>query len=329
MNKLLNKIPKNSYMFILYIFIFILFLGGLKYFYGASSTNKKTLNSTFSHINSINDSLYSSINNNSIDIEKASSLITKGLLELNTLKAELITIDDSSLKNPNIKKYLDISIEDTILLYNYLSNSLSSPKDIISNENLDYFYSLVENCNLSYEKASSNNNKEIKFSNKSIIFLNSYYDYLNNLIKTNRDTIFSSKQNREFIIKLEDFKTSMDSLNKDFSLAINKVREDKRDLSVVIEDIYLKEDLFEGLKEKTFALSIPDGYLTTYNYLFDYINYYEIYIATIKNAVIYERTCSDIEEYSKEISKNYENAYSKRDDVLSAYEDFILAIKNN
>lgn len=329
MNELLKKIKNNSYMFIFYIFIFILFLGGVKYFYGAKYNNKKALNSTFSHINSINDGLYSSINNNSIDIEKASSLVTEGLLELNTLKDELITIDDSSLKNPNIKRYLDISIEDTILLYNYLSNSLSSPRDIVNNESLDNFYNLVENCTLSYEKASSYSNKEIKFSNESIVFLNNYYDYLNNLIKTNRDINFLSKQNREFIIKLEDFKTSMDGLNKDFSLAINKVREDKRDLSVIIDDIYLKEDLFEGLKEKTFALSIPDGYLTTYNYLFDYINYYEIYIATIKNAVIYEKTCSDIKKYSKEISKNYENAYSKREDVLASYEDFILAIKNN
>lgn len=329
MNELLKKIPKNSYMFILYIFIFILFLGGVKYFYGDNYNNKKALNSTFSHINSINDSLYSSINNNSIDIEKASSLVTDGLLQLNTLKDELINIDDSLIKNPNIKKDLDIALEDTIFLYNYLSDSLSSPKDIINNENLDNFYNLVENCTLSYERVSSYNNKEIKFSNESIIFLNNYYNYLNNLIKTNRDIDFLTKQNREFIIKLEDFKTSMEDLNKDFSLAINKVREDKRDLSVIIDDLYLKEDLFEGLKEKAFALSIPDGYLNTYNCLLDYINYYEIYISTIKNAVIYEKTCSDIEKYSKEISKNYKNAYSKREDILTSYEDFILTIKNN
>lgn len=329
MNELLKKIPKNLYIYIFYIFIFILFLGGLNFFYGGNYNNKKALNSTFSHINSINDSLYSSVNNNSIDIKKASSLVAEGLSQLNTLKDDLITIDDSLLKNPNIKKDLDIALEDTIFLYNYLSDSLSSPKDIVNNENLDNFYNLVENCTSSYEKVSSYSNKEIKFSKDSIIFLNNYYSYLNTLIKTNRDTDFLSKQNREFIIKLEDFKTSMDDLNKDFSLAINKVREDKRDLSVIIDDLYLKEDLFEGLKEKAFSLSIPDGYLNSYNYLLDYINYYEIYISTIKNAVIYEKTCSDIEKYSKEISKNYKNAYSKRDDVLTSYEDFVLTIKNN
>lgn len=329
MNISFKNSQKNLYMFILYIIIFILFLGSLKYFYGDGYKSKKALNSTFSDISSINNKLSSSIENNTINIEKASSLVTEGLAELNILKDRLILIEDSLLKNASIKKDLNSSLDDTILLYNYLLNSLSSPKDIISNENLDSFYSLVENCTLSYEKASSHSNKTIQFSKESIIFLNTYYSYLNTLIKTNRDTDFLSKQSREFIIKLEGFKASMDDLNKDISLAINKVREDKRDLSVIIDDIYLKENLFEGLKEKAFSLSIPDGYLNSYNYLFDYINYYEIYITTIKNAVIYEKTCSDIEEYSKEISKNYKNAYSKRDDVLSSYEDFILTLKNN
>lgn len=329
MNKTLKKLPKNSYMFILYIFIFILFFGGLKYFSGDKYKSKKALNSTFSAITSINNNLSSSIKDNIIDTEKASSLVTEGLEELTILKDKLVNIDDSLLKNPSIKKDLNLSIDDTILLYNYLFNSLSSPKDIINNESLDNFYKLLENCTLSYEKASSHGNKEIQFSKGSIIFFNTYYDYLNNLVKTNRDIDFLSKQNREFIIKLEAFNASMEDLNKDFSLAINKVREDKRDLSVIIDDIYLKEDSFEGLKEKAFTLSIPDGYLNTYNYLSDYINHYEIYIATIKNAVIYEKTCSDTEKYSKEISKNYKNAYSKREDVLSSYEDFILTIKNN
>lgn len=329
MNNVLKKLPQKSYLFILYIFVFILFFGGLKYFYGDNYKIKKTLNSTFSNINSINDNLSSSIKNNTIDTEKASTLVTDGITELNVLKDKLIIIDDSSLKNPSIKADLNTSLEDTILLYNYLFNSLSSPKDISTNENLDTFHNLVENCALSYEKASSHNNKEIKFSKESILFLNAYYDHLNDLVKINRDDDFLSKQNREFIIKLESFKDSMENLNKDFSLALNKAREDKRDLSAIIDDIYLKEESFEGLKEKVFSLSIPNGYLDTYNYLLDYINYYEIYLSTIKNAVIYEKTCSDVEKYSNEISKNYKNSSSKREDVLASYEDFILIIKNN
>ena len=54
MKELSKKIQKNKYMFILYIFIFILFFGGIIYFYGNNYNSKKTLNSTFSHINSIN-----------------------------------------------------------------------------------------------------------------------------------------------------------------------------------------------------------------------------------------------------------------------------------
>jgi hypothetical protein len=329
MNESFKKTPKNSYIIILYIFIFILFLGGLKYFYSDKYKSKKTLNSTFSDMNSINNSLSSSLKNTTIDTSKASSLVNEGLSKLNTLKDNLINLDDSLLKNPSIKKDLNISLENTILLYNYLFNSLSSPKDITNNESIDNFNNLIENCNLSYEKASSYNNKEIKFSKETLVFFNNYSDYLNTLIKINRDLEFLSKQNREFIIKLESFKTSMETLNQDFSLAINKVREDKRDLSVVIDDIYLKETLFQDFKEQVFALSIPDGYLNTSNYLLDYLNYYEIYITAMKNAVIYEKTCTDLEKYSKEINKNYENAYSKREDVLTCYEDFIVTIKNN
>ena len=329
MNDSSKKIPKNSYIFILYIFIFILFLGSLKYFYSDKYKSKKTLNSTFSDINSINNNLSSSIKDNTIDTEKASTLLKEGLSELSTLKDNLIIIDDSLLKTPNIKKDLYDSLENTILLYNYLFNSLSSPKDIANNESIDNFNNLIENCNLSYEKASSYNNKKIKFSKETLSFFNNYSGYLNTLIKINRDLEFLSKQNREFIIKLEKLKTSMETLNEDFSLAINKVREDKRDLSVIIDDIYLKESLFQDFKEIVFALSIPDGYLNTSNYLLDYINYYEIYITLIKNAVIYEKTCSDLEKYSNEINKNYKNASSKREDVLASYEDFIVTIKNN
>ncbi|WP_300380348.1 hypothetical protein [Clostridium sp.] len=329
MNKLLEKNSKSISIFILFIFIFILFFGGLIYFCGDKYKSKKALNSTFSNINSINKSLSSSIKDTTIDTEKASFLVEDCIKELNDLKATLININESSLKNPNVKKYLSASIDDTLLLYNYLFNSLSSPKDVINNESLDNFYKLIENCTLSYKKVSSHNSKEVKFSKETFVFFNNYHNYLNSLIKINRDFEFLSKQNREFLMKLEGFTTSIDTLNKDFSLAINKVREDKRDLSVVIDDIYLKEELFEDLKKNAFSLSVPDGYLNVYNNLFDYINYYEIYITAIKNAAIYEKTCSDVDKYSKEINKNYNNAYSKREDVLSSYEDFVLTIKNN
>lgn len=329
MDNFFKQTSKNNYKIILYIVIFLLFFGGLRYFFSPTYKVKKTLNSTFSDINSINNSLSSAIKDTTIDTSKASSLVKEGLSQLNILKDNLISIDDSLIKNPSIKKDLNTSLENTILLYNYLFNSLSSPKDISNNESIDNLNNLIENCNLSYKKVSSYGSKKVKFSKETLTFFNNYSDYLNTLIKINRDLEFLSKQNREFIIKLENLKTSMETLNEDFSLAINKVREDKRDLSVIIDDIYIKETLFQNFKENVFSLSIPDGYSNVSNYLLDYINYYEIYINLMKNAVIYEKTCSDLEKYSKEINKNYTNAYSKRKDVLASYEDFIVTIKKN
>ena len=180
---------------------------------------------------------------------------------------------------------------------------------------------------LDYLKLEDSNIK-INFSDGSIKFFDNFSNYINTLIKINRDSEFTSKQQKDFMYTLESFNDDITYLNEDLTLAINKVREDKRDFQGIIDDIYNKEETFNNLKQKATFLSIPEGCMEIYESLNEYLNTYSIYLNTIKEAVIYEKTSSNVDEASEQINKNYKNSTSKRNDVLKAYASYENKIKN-
>lgn len=301
---------------------FILFFSIFFMVYNSESNiSKRKLKNIATELNNVNLSLEGGLKDFSIDSNKSYDVLVSGSNTLKELLNSILEIHGNDSQVVSIKTDLTNTINSTMDLYDSCISMLSNSKDIKSSDDLKNFISFKENCIRNYYILNKNN-INISFPEVSIKFFDNVYKYLNTIIKINRDSQFQSKQQREFFMQLQSFNLDFDNLNQDLTLAINKVKEDNRDLQVIIDDIYKKEETYKNLKGKVLSLSIPDGYMDIYNSLNEYLNLYGVYLKSIKEAVIYEKTCSDVDKYSKEISKNYENAFSKRDDVLELYSSY-------
>ncbi|VYU17644.1 hypothetical protein [Clostridium tertium] len=276
-------------------------------------------------LNNINISLSDSIDDLSIDTSKASSNLSDGLTSLRELSSKLIDIDATSVNNSEIKDALSTSVDSTINLYDTSLNLLATPNSVTSNDVLTNFDNLKNECINNYE-ALSKKNINVRFSNSTLNFFSNYYNYLNTLVKVNRDSQFKTSLEREFIYKIDGFKNDFNYLNEDLTPAINKVKEDNRDLVVIIDDIYKKETLYQDLEDTLSKISIPEGNMDSYEALKEYINSYKPYLVAIKEAVILDKTNGNEEE---DISRKYKEASSKRDNVLVAFEAFNKKLNNN
>ncbi|MBD7916593.1 hypothetical protein H9660_15790, partial [Clostridium sp. Sa3CUN1] len=89
------------------------------------------------------------------------------------------------------------------------------------------------------------------------------------------------------------------------------------------------EDTYNIIKEKSSFISIPEGCMDIYEAFNEYLNTYSVYLKSIKEATIYEKTSIDLDGDSSEITKNYTNSSSKREDTLEAFKKYENEIKNN
>lgn len=280
---------------------------------------KRELTKISKELNNINLSLSDSVDDLSIDTSKSSSNLSKGLTALRELSLRVSEVNATSIKNSDIKNALSTSVDSTINLYDTSLNLLASPGSITSNDILTNFDDLKNQCISNYEILSAKS-VNVRFSNSTLSFFNNYYGYLNTLVKINRDSQFKDSIEKEFVYKLESFKNDFTYLNEDLTPAINKIKEDNRDLEVIIDDIYKKEKLYEYLEETLSRISVPEGRMDTYETLKEYLNAYNPYLIAIKEAVILDKTTDNKEE---DINKKYKEASSKRENLLTTFEGFI------
>ncbi|MCR1952135.1 MULTISPECIES: hypothetical protein [unclassified Clostridium] len=317
----LFKDHKNLTVFIISLLLLLSFSMFFIIYNSDSNRAKRTLKSIGNELNTVNTNLESGIKDLTIDTTKSYDLLVSGSNKLKELLNLTSQVEDTDSEISSIKNDLSNAISSTISLYDNCINILSNPKDITSSADLDNFNSFKEICLKDYSILAQDK-INIDFSNDTLQFFDNTYNYLNTIIKVNRDSEFQNTQQREFFLRLDSFNSEFNSLNEDLMPAINKIREDKRDLQVIVEDLYSKEKSYENLKSKIISMSIPDGCMDIYDALDEYFNMYYIYLKSIKEAVIYEKTCSDIDKFSKEINKNYKNATSKRNDVIDAYSNY-------
>lgn len=280
---------------------------------------KRELTKISKELNNINLSLSDSVDDLSIDTSKSSSNLSEGLTSLRELSLRVSEVNATYIKNSDIKDALSTSVDSTINLYDTSLNLLASPGSITSNDILTNFDDLKNQCISDYEILSAKG-VNVRFSNSTLSFFNNYYGYLNTLVKINRDSQFKDSIEKEFVYKLESFKNDFTYLNEDLTPAINKIKEDNRDLEVIIDDIYKKEKLYEYLEETLSRISVPEGRMDTYETLKEYLNAYNPYLIAIKEAVILDKTTDNKEE---DINKKYKEASSKRENLLTTFEGFI------
>lgn len=321
----MNKSPltyfKEHKNILLISFILLFLISSSIFFINYNSKEnkiKRYLRHASTELSEITLTLPYGIKDLTIDTTITKNILATGKENLNKVLLSITEVEELSQDISITKANLTTAVNSTISLFDFSLESLSNPESIKSVDDLNKFDSLKEDCISNYSKLSPNK-IYVAFSEETTKYFNNFSSYMNTLIKINRDSQFRDIQTRNFINTLQGYKSDISYLNEDLSIAINKVREDKRDLNVIIDDLYKKEETYNNLKDNINFISIPEGCMDIYESLNEYLNSYSAYLLSIKDAVMYEKTVRNSDEISKEIDTKYKNSNSKRNDVLSAY----------
>ncbi|SFC82813.1 hypothetical protein [Clostridium uliginosum] len=234
-------------------------------------------------------------------------------LKLNNSNLEPLKKDLSNYINLNLNLY-DCSLD--ILNNKNPENFETSYKKLVDNEKAI----LISTQNFSKTKLS------ISFPKEANTFFANLNKYVNNLYKLTREKDIKDEQKRDFILNMNNIYDSFSNLKQDFKPALIKIREDNRDLSVLLYDIKDKKSSFSDIKNKSYSVSIPIGGESCYETLEEMLNSYNSYINSLEQSVKNEIALLNESSSKKNIDDIYEDTFNKYSDFLDYLEAFETAI---
>lgn len=292
------------------------------------SPKSNTINEIVLEINKINSNLKNCLNKGTLNNKSTVEILKSNLNELDKTKETLssvVLLDDNSRE---IYPKLVSSIESTQNFYNYCIYVLDTTNSS------DITNSVAKLNELEFDLIQSYNELKdldvlIQFNDDAILFVNTFNNYLSNLESLNKINQIKTTKSAEFLNAYSSIVTRLSNLVEDVTPAILKIREDNRSLDIILDNISEKEDELAEISNSINKISIPEGYLSYYNNLNDYIKIYVNYLDTLELAVIYEKSSSSYKDNKKNIDKNYENASSKYEDVEQALDSLNKSVKNS
>lgn len=328
-DKLKVKIKENQ-VFILSILGTVMFSLIIVFLISSNTgPNKemKQLESIWIKIDTINQTINSATDNISVAKNKAIDAISAGIIKLKELPIELSLIETTYESTTNIKYELETALSSTITFYDCSIYMINNPDNVVNYDSLSELTSYKEDSLNTY-KILFNQGINTSFSNESNICFDNITNYLTSLIKLNKTQNIIDSQKQDFIISLKNLIINLNTLTENLEPALNKIKEDKRDLQVLIDDIEGKELILKDVKTTLGLISIPDGYSDYYTYLDEFLKLYQPYISEFKEALIFDKSCTDKIKNSEKINNNYKNIFSKYQDVVASYSEFKNIINN-
>ncbi|HBJ2622807.1 hypothetical protein [Clostridium botulinum] len=299
--------------------LFILILILLTLFFKNTELNK--INKFSKTIVTINSSLKFDENDAKLDFKNTKQVLAENLTQLNTLDNNLTNLtlkkfNSNELKN-NLSNYLKVNIN--------LYNSIIS---IINNKNNENFQSLYEDLIKNEEIFISETDKLSEAGVKTSIpknlklFFISLNRSLNESYKSIRENDIISEQKRDFFVQINDLLNKFSDLKDDIKPALEKIREDNRDLSIVIYDLNEKRSDFNAIKDNSISISIPVGGENCYVALEEIISSYDSYINSLEKSIKDEMT---LQKKSKLTLNNIDELYT---DTFDKYDYFLSCFDN-
>lgn len=286
----------------------------------------------------INTSLKEGVKSNTFDYNVAFDLLQNNLESFNNIRSELNTISLKKNSSEEMRTLLLDYVTLNIDLYN-------SALNILNNQDVEDFANLYKNLinnEKNIIKASdhlSNLELNISFPKSADSFFVSLNNYINNLYKSNREKEISASQKLDFLLYTNSVISDFSRLKEDLQAALIKIREDKRDLSILLNDINDKRSEFSEIKNKSYSVSIPSGAQNCYTSLEDMINSYEVYINSLESSVKSEITLNKENNTAKnslsithkssiDLDEKYADAFDKYSNFISSFDSFQNAISD-
>lgn len=271
------------------------------------------------NINSTNETLNSAVKNSSLDTNLALDTLSDNMNNLLSIKNNLTTLKVSN-KYLDTFNALETSLNSNLKLCEQAISLLKNPSAKDIDKSLDLLHSLLNDTKNNYSICSKHG-LNVSLTKSGEDFYNSLQNYINELIKINRDSKINNSTNNEFIKTIEKHIDSFTPLVENLTPAIEKVREDKRDISVIIDDVNKKISSLEDLTKSFNSISVPANGLKYFKEFQTVLKSGELYLDELMESLKEEEAFNRV-DYSK-TNNAYKEAISKFQSFIDNYNKFI------
>lgn len=277
------------------------------------------LNTLCVQVQLCNSNLEDAISGETIDFEKAESILATNVLTLQSIKNHLSTITLRDSHEESKEKLIE-TIDLNINLYNITSTLIRNPRgDNISSIFSDFNSTLQILIN-NYEVLQSLG-LNISFSSEGKDFFDTTTDYINVLIKINRESDIKNIQKTSYLLSLKSCLDSLDSISEDLKPTLESIRSENRSLDVLSTNLKQKRASFNKIKIRTYSITIPENSKIYYDLLIESLAIYDVYLTSLESAVSSEKSLN-LDYKDKAISSSYDNGFLKYDDFKTSLTDF-------
>ena len=280
--------------------------------YGKTNKDFKNAKKVSKEISLLNSKLSNGLEKDSINVDKSLDILSDNKNSLQNIKNS-INKTKTSKKYDYIFKNLITAIDSNLNLYNHsiiLLKNLNSNDISDGLENLNAFMS---ETNKAYELCKKDG-LNVGLTKDGQAFYNSFNLYINEVIKTNRNSTIAFSQKSEFVLSLEKYIHELNLIKKDLMPAIENVRDEKRSLSIIIDDINKKLDSLIELKNNFYSISIPSDVVTYFDNFNSLIDKCFVYLYSLKDALKQEDSFNKV---------NYDKPLNDYQDLNNSFDKFI------
>jgi hypothetical protein len=316
----------KTLMTMLCILVFILLSAGI--FFGtyylimnkSSDSYEKDVKVIVDKINEVNSSVSLLFKGQAIDPIKTRMDMSGKVDTLSKRKAELegLTVTDKYKKDHD---NLLNGLNKNILIFRQIDAIVKNPNGSDINKAGEDLGKYRDEALESYSLVNIKNLK-IGLTDNGLKFVEYATNYVNEMVKLNRDKEINQNQNLEFINNLDTLISRFSSINSDLAVQMANIRNEKGNMDNVIALADKNRDDLALIHQEFSTLTVPSKAVNTYklfkNILEDFDSYFQSFVYSANNEKL---SGSDLED--QKINEIYSEPTAKFNEITKAYNNFL------
>jgi hypothetical protein len=311
---------------ILFILAFILLAAGI--FYGtyylimdkSSNSYEKDVKVVVDKVNEINSSVPALFKGQAIDPAKIKTEMSGKIDALSKRKTDLegLTVTDKYKKDhENLLK----GLSKNILIFRQIDAIAKNPNGSDLGKAGEDLGKYKDEALESYSLVNIKNLK-IGLTDDGLKLIEYTSNYVNEMVKLNRDKEISQNQNLEFINSLDKLISRFSPINADLAVQMSNIRNQKGNMDNVIALADKNRDSLASIQQEFSNLTVPSKAVNSYklfkNILEDLDSYLQSFVYSANNEKL---SGSDLE--AEKIKEIYAEPTAKFKEITKAYNNFL------
>lgn len=270
-----------------------------------SSRNIRKINKLAKEVESINATLENSKDSDNVNSEIAKNDLSVAVVNLNKVKESLKILEVPETVNETKVKFVETLEYNIEFCEQALSMYMNQSSPTLDNKLKDYKSSLdnFKESNTSLTKLRIDS----LMSEDSLEFFDKTYKYFDTLIQINIMKDITKEKNSSYMLSADKLIAKFKEIDDDLKPALEDIKDNNRDLNVLLTDITNKKSILENIKNDFYTLSVPEEATELHSSLLQSINTYESYINSfddiLDSDIASKDTPKGLDEYASSFSK--------------------------